>query len=257
MAQPKRHLTPQQLQLLADGSGTLEGFVRRKGYDKPIIAHNKVATLQQQGPLGIATIVLEADQDSSEQLASLFTPRNDQAVNKAVQKLSQFSDQPTSQSLSGGLPQRQDKPQSTIDERLAAAAAAAGQSNTDSKSPVRPAAKSLQGVYFDQPNGEEAGFGALKSAAVESSRQYPADPMLSLSWLDEPQASEAYGAQQRSTAQELPEDAEKSAKPLTVLRSAVLLTIELSISANDTEVRAWHHIMCSCNIQPTSMKRSL
>ena len=180
VAQPKHQLTPQQLQVLADGAGTLEGLAVSSL--SPLTGQIKAAdtqqssqqgsplqgsTLQQPGPLGIATVVLEANDDSTQQLASLFTPRNNHAIAKAVQTLSQETSLTNDQPLGQGL-----------------FSSASGQAALPAGKPsVRPTAKSLQGVYADQPQVDKAGFSALSdSASRHGGLTYP----YTLSWLDEP-----------------------------------------------------------------------
>ena len=237
VAQPKRHLTPQQLQMLTDGSGTLEGLTVRNAYDRPTTTHAKVAAVQQQEPLGIATVVLEADQNPTQQLASLFTPRNDQAVSNTGQGISQ----PSARSIFSAEAETQgtDAAAKSALERLQAAAQTDADSMSGADGPVRPAAKSLQGVYLDQPRVEEVGFAALKSVLTESRLKDPVDPMMSLSWLDEPIGhfgQEAVGLRQKAAQQQLPERAASSVDQQILSRSSVLLTLTLSVATKHTQV---------------------
>lgn len=216
VSQPKHHLTPQQLQTLADGTGTLEGLAFTSQESFP--THSKAAAGQQHKPLGVATVVLDAQNESTQQLASLFTPRNGQAITKALQRLSHAESQPAAQGLfSSGF--------DSVSDQTAIPVV---------KTPVRPTAKSLQGVYMDQPLAEKAGFSALKAAAAN--RDDPlADPMLSLSWLDEPTDGQIQGPIQGSVSEGL-HDSSSLDEQKPVLRSAVLLTMVLSIATNSIEV---------------------
>lgn len=175
VAQPKHQLTPQQLQMLADGTGTLEGltvgpYSPLAGSTKPVntqssqegTSHQGSSLPQHQGPLGIATVMLEGDTDS-QQLASLFTPRHDQAVAKADQTLSQTAvDKPAVQ----GLFQQQPLP--------------AGQAV------LRPSAKTLQGVQLGQAQAHEAGATVVEAAAA-SRHAVSVEP--DLLWLEEDTAN--------------------------------------------------------------------
>ena len=177
VAQPKHQLTPQQLQVLADGTGTLEGlavgpYSPLTGYVKPGNSQQsfqqgaslQASTLQQQEPLGIATVVLEGE-DSTQHLASLFTPRNDHTLTNAIQALSQTNeDEVATQGLFS----------STLSQ----------QPVEDNKASVRPTAKSLQGVYVSQPHADKAGFSALSTSAA--GRHGALVNPYTLSWLDEP-----------------------------------------------------------------------
>ncbi len=238
VAQPNHHLTPQQLQMLADGTGTLEGLTDTP--HQPLDANPKpvTTTVQKQGhPLGGATGILDAQTESTQQLgSSLFTPRNGQAITKALHALSHAESQQASQGLfSSGF-------DSVSDQQTVPAVT----------SQVRPSAKSLQGVYLDQPHADKAGFSALKAVSAA----HRSDPLVgrgqSLSWLDEPlvdgsKASnsirKASGAlEKHSDIIQMPlshsflsDDSVSAQKP--ALRSAVLLTLVLSVATKQSEVR--------------------
>ncbi len=237
VAQPNHHLTPQQLQTLADGTGTLEGLTDTP--NQPLAANPKpvTATIQKQGrPLGVAAGVLDAQNESTQQLASLFTPRNGQAITKALHALSHAESQQASHGLFSS------SFDSVSDQQTAPAV----------KSLVRPSAKSLQGVYLDQPHADKAGFPALKAVSAAHRSDPLAGSGQSLSWLDEPLADEAKPSdfnqkasgviQKPSDIIQMPlshsflsDDSVGVQKP--VLRSAVLLTMVLSIATNQSEVR--------------------
>ncbi len=237
VAQPNHHLTPQQLQMLADGTGTLEGLTDTP--HQPLDANPKpvTTTIQKQGhPLGGSKGVLDAQTESTQQHGSLFTPRNGQAITKALHALSHAESQQASQGLfSSGF-------DSVSDQQTLPAVT----------SQVWPSAKSLQGVYLDQPHADKAGFSALKAVSA-SHRSHPlAGHGQSLSWLDEPLIDEAKPSdsiQKASGALEkhsdiiqmplshsfLSDDRVSAQKP--ALRSAVLLTLVLSIATKQSEVR--------------------
>ena len=256
VAQPKHQLTPQQLQMLADGTGTLEGLAvgpYSQSTIKPVIMQSGQEGMQsglqgtllqprQQGPLGIATVVLDG-RDDSQQLASLFTPRHDQAA----ATLSQGADDKT------GV---QRMFSSTSDQ----------ESPSSGKALVRPSAKSLQGVYLQQPEAHDAGFPALEAAA---SRREVFTNTDSLRWLDEVAADRTERVaqhlkdlqrQERKAATKGPGELQREKHHLNgqlpkgkgslleagthpavglqrpSLSRAVLLTLVLSIAAEDTEV---------------------
>ncbi|KAA6417260.1 MAG: hypothetical protein FRX49_12787 [Trebouxia sp. A1-2] len=235
VAQPNHHLTPQQLQMLADGTGTLEGLTDIP--DQPLAANPKpvTATIQKQGhPLGVATGILDAQSESTQQLGSLFTPRNGQAITKAMHALSHAESQQASQGLfSSGF-------DSVSDQQTVPAVT----------SQVRPSAKSLQGVYLDQPHADKAGFSALKAVSAAHRSDPSAGHGQSLSWLDEPLVDMAKpgdiiqkpsGALDRhSDIIQMPlshsflsDESVGEQKP--ALRSAVLLTMVLSIATKQSE----------------------
>ena len=173
---------------------------------------------------------------STQQLGSLFTPRNGQAITKALHALSHAESQQASQGLfSSGF-------DSVSDQQTVPAV----------KSQVRPSAKSLQGVYLDQPHADKAGFSALKAVSAAHRSNPSAGHGQSLSWLDEPLVDEAKPSdtmQKPSDFMQIPrgtiqlplshsflsDDSVSAQKP--VLRSAVLLTMVLSIATNQSEVR--------------------
>lgn len=268
VAQPKHQPTPQQLQMLADGSGTLEGLA--VGSHLPLQASSKPIVTQEgtqsglqggstqprhQGPLGIATVVLDGEKHS-QQFASLFTPRHDQA----------------------GVTLRQ-----TADDRSDVqgmfSSASQEEPATAEKARVRPSAKSLQGVYLDQPEAHKAGFPALEAAAA-SRRQVFTNPD-SLRWLDEVAADRAERAAQhlrdlqqkeRKAATKGPWQLQREKEQLNgqllmgkdslleaerqpvddvqrpSLSKAVLLTLVVNIAAEDTEVSVcsavWQSLQC-------------
>ena len=259
VAQPKHQLTPQQLQMLADGTGTLEGLAAGpysplQGTIKPVIMQSGQEGMQpglqgsslqprQQEPLGIATVVLDGG-DDSQQLASLFTPRHDQAA----ATLSQAADDKTGAQRMFSSSSEQE-------------------STSTGKASVRPSAKSLQGVNLDQPEAHDAGYPALEAAA---SRREDFTNSDSLRWLDEVAAERAERvAQHLKDLQQQDQEAatkgpwqlqreqdhlngqlpmgkgsllEAERHPAVGLQRpslsrAVLLTLVLSIAAEDTEVR--------------------
>lgn len=223
VSQPKHHLTPQQLQMLADGTGTLEGLTDSSS--QPGLTHSKPgsATTQQQGrPMGVATVLLHAQDESPQQLASLFTPRNGEAITKALHALSRADSQTEAQGLfSSGFDSVSDQQEVSIVKKQA-----------------RPTAKSLQGVYLDQPHADRAGFSALKLAAAAQRLDALTEPQEPLSWLDEPAAHEDLSADfiqmplsDSSALGSITADGQKATP-----RSAVLLTMVLSIATNNTEV---------------------
>ena len=268
VAQPKHQLTPQQLQMLADGTGTLEG-VAVGPYSPLVVSTKPVNTqsgqegtglqgsslrLQHQGPLGTATVMLEGE-DDSHQLASLFTPRHDQAV----QTLDHTAgDKRAVQGLFSSTYQQEQMPVGKV--------------------LLRPSAKSLQGVYLDQPEvNKELEFSALEAAAARR-REVFANPD-SLRWLDEVTADRAERVAQhlrdlqqqekavtqgdlqlhreRETlngqllmskgsllaAERQPADGQRP-----ILSRAVLLTLVLSIATNNREVIACAAIWNICSV---------
>ena len=245
VSQPKHHLTPQQLQMLADGTGTLEGFTTVTS-PEPLASHSKAATVQQHGPLGIATVVLDANKESTQQLASLFTPRNDHAVTKAVHSFTQAQVQPAAQGLFSSASDQQLIPvlkateQANSEQHLSAAVKSSVKASSDQqvipnvRFPVRPSAKSLQGVYMDQSHTDQAGFPSLRQGSGDAL----SDSRLSLSRLDKSIAAEvaqsgvATGADSVARQKGGSNDEQRR-----VLRRAVLLTMLLSIATNDSEVR--------------------
>lgn len=256
MAQPKHQLTPQQLQMLADGTGTLEGLavgphLPLQGATKPLVTqegmqsglHGSSVQPRHQGPLGIATVVLSGEKNS-QQFASLFTPRHDQAAMTLRQTA---DDKPNVQGMFSSASQEEP--------------------TTTEKARVRPSAKSLQGVYLDQPEAHKAGFPALEAAAA--SRQQTFSSPDSLRWLDEVVADRAERAaqhlkdlqqQDRKAAAKGPWQLHKEKEQLDgqllkgkgslleaerqpasdvqrpSLSKAVLLTLVVNIAAEDTEV---------------------
>ena len=237
VAQPNHHLTPQQLQMLADGTGTLEGLTDTP--HQPLDANPKPVTTtnqKQAQPLGGATGILDAQNESTQQHGSLFTPRNGQAITKALHALSHAESQQASQGLfSSGF-------DSVSDQQTLLAVT----------SQVRPSAKNLQGVYLDQPHADKAGFSALKTVSSLHRSRPSAGRGQPLSWLDEPLIDEPRPSgfiQKAGGALEKHRDiiqmplshsflSDKSAsahKP--VLMNAVLLTMVLSIATQQSEVR--------------------
>lgn len=256
VAQPKHQLTPQQLQMLADGTGTLEGLavsshLPLQGSTKPIVTQEGMQSGLQgsstqprhQEPLGIATVVLDGEKNS-QQFASLFTPRHDQAGMTLRQTT---DDKPDVQGMFSGASQEEP--------------------STSEKARVRPSAKSLQGVYLDQPEAHNAGFPALEAAAA-SRRQVFTNPD-SLRWLDEIAADRAERAAQhlkdlqqkeRQAASKGPWQFQREQEQLDgqlvmgkgslleaerqpaddvqrpSLSKAVLLTLVVNIAVEDTEV---------------------
>ena len=257
VAQPNHQLTPQQLQMLADGTGTLEGLaVGPYSPLKPVIMQSGQEGMQsglqgsalqprQQGPLGIATVVLDRE-DDSQQLASLFTPRHDQAATTLSQAA---GDKTGVQGLFSNTSEQK--------------------SASNGKTSVRPSAKSLQSVYLSRSEAHKAGFPALESAAAAASRQEVFTNPDSLAWLDQVAADRAERAAQH--LKDLQEQDQKATTkgpwqlqreeehlngqlpmgkgPLSeaerqpghdvqrpTLSRAVLLTLVLSIAAKDTEV---------------------
>lgn len=244
VAQPKHQLTPQQLQMLADGTGTLEGLT--VGPYSPLAGSTKPVNLQSgregtglqgsslprhQGPLGIATVML-AGEDDSQQLASLFTPRHDWTA----------GDEPAVQGISRSTSQQQP--------------------TTAGKAPVSPTAKSLQAMYLNQAQANKAGVSVLGAAASRRG-DFP-DPD-SLLWLDEVPADHAGKAAEHEQDSQQEERAaiegplhwetlngrlqmdqgsplEAGRQPAGVQKSTlsqpVLLTLVLSIATNDPEVSA-------------------
>ena len=256
MAQPKHQLTPQQLQMLADGTGTLEGLavgshLPLPGGTKPIVTQEGMQSGLQgsstqprhQGPLGIATVVLDGEKNS-QQFASLFTPRHDQAG----MTLRQTADvRPDVQGMFSSASQEEP--------------------TTTEKARVRSSAKSLQGVYLDQPEAHKAGFPALEGAAA--GRQQVFTNPDSLRWLDEVAADRAERAAQhlkdlqqkeQNAATKGPWQLQREKEQLDgqlhmdkgslleaerqpaadvqrpSLSKAVLLTLIVNIAAKDTEV---------------------
>ena len=256
VAQPKHQLTPQQLQMLADGTGTLEGLAA--GSHLPLQGGTKPTVIQEgmqsglqgssmqprhQEPLGIATVVLDGEKNS-QQFASLFTPRHDQASMTLRQTV---DDKPDVYGMFSGASQ--------------------GEPATTEKAWVRPSAKSLQGVYLDQPEAHKSGFPALEAAAGGRRAAF-ANPD-SLRWLNEVAADRAERAaqhlkdlqqQERKAATKGPwqlqreqeqhngqmvmdkgslleaerQPADDVQRPS--LSKAVLLTLVVNIAAEDTEV---------------------
>ena len=259
VAQPKHQLTPQQLQVLADGTGTLEGLAVGEyspltGYVKPANSQQSVqqgaslqgATLQQQEPLGSATVVLGTE-DSTQQLASLFTPRNDLTLGKAIQALSQRSEH---RDASQGL----------------FSSASSQQQVQAGKASVHPTAKSLQGVYATQPNANRAGFSALSSAAA--GRHGALMNPNTLSWLDEPILPDAepaakddqkpviqgplepyreregfYGQLTAAKGSSLAAARQPADARRPTLSRTVLLTLVLSIATDSKEVTPWPAVL--------------
>ena len=245
VAQPNHHLTPQQLQMLADGTGTLEGLTDTP--HQPLDANPKPVTTtnqKQAQPLGGATGILDAQNESTQQHGSLFTPRNGQAITKALHALSHAESQQASQGLfSSGF-------DSVSDQQTLPAVT----------SQVRPSAKNLQGVYLDQPHADKAGFSALKAVSAAHRSHPSAGPGPSLSWLDEPMINEAKSSnfpQKPNGALEknndiiqmplshsfLINDSVSAQQP--ALRSAVLLTLVLSIATKQSEVRCGGRALCN------------
>ena len=280
VAQPKHQLTPQQLQMLADGTGTLEGLAMGpysplQGTTKPVIMQSGQEGMQSslqgsslqprhQGPLGIATVVLDGE-DDSQPLASLFTPRHDDAATT----LSQAAVDKTG--VQGMF--------SSTSEQ---------ESTSTGKALVRPSAKSLQGVYLNQPEARKAGFPALEAAAAAAAAASRRDAFTtpdSLRWLDEVAADRAERA-----AQHLKDLQQQDQKAVTKgpwqlqrekeqlngqlpmgkgsllvaerqpadsvqrpsLSRAVLLTLVLGIAAKDTEV-----IACSATLVHNMAKAAM
>jgi len=245
VAQPNHHLTPQQLQMLADGTGTLEGLTDTP--HQPLDANPKpvTTTVQKQGhPLGGATGIMDAQSESTQQHGSLFTPRNGQAITKALHALSHAESQQASQGLfSSGF-------DSVSDQQTLPAVT----------SQVRPSAKNLQGVYLDQQHADKAGFSALKAVSAAHRSHPSAGRGQSLSWLDEPLINEAKPSnfpQKPNGALEknndiiqmplshsfLINDSVSAQQP--ALRSAVLLTLVLSIATKQSEVRCGGRALCN------------
>ena len=255
VAQPNHQLTPQQLQMLADGTGTLEGLaVGPHSPLKPVIMQSGQEGVQsglqgsalqprQQGPLGIATVVLDRE-DDSQQLASLFTPRHEQAATTLSQAA---GDKTGVQGLFSSTSEQE--------------------SASNGKASVRPSAKSLQSVYLTQPEAHKAGFPVSESAAA--SRQEVFTNPDSLPWLHEVTADRAERAaqhlkdlqeQDREAATKGPWQLQREEEHLNgqllmgkgplseaerqpghdvqrpTLSRAVLLTLVLSIAAEDAEV---------------------
>lgn len=259
VAQPKHQLTPQQLQMLADGTGTLEGLavgphLPLHGGTKPVVTQSAQEVMQsglqgssmqtrRQEPLGIATVVLDGEKNS-QQFASLFTPRHDQAGMTLRQTA---EDKPDVQGMFSSASQQEPA--------------------TTEKARVRPSAKSLQGVYLDQPEAHKAGFPALEAAAA-GRRAVFSNPD-SLHWLDEVAADRAERAAQhlkdlqqkeRKAATQGPWQLQREKEQLDgqlvigkgslleaerqpasdvqrpSLSKAVLLTLVVNIAAEDTEV---------------------
>lgn len=273
VAQPKHQLTPQQLQMLADGTGTLEGLT--VGPYSPLAGSTKPVNTQlsqegtgyqgsslplHEGPLGIATVMLEGDKDSK-QLASLFTPRHDQAVATAGQTLSHTAeDEPAVDTYVQGLFQQQSVP--------------AG------KAVLRPSAKTLQGVHLGQAAAHKAGATGLEAAAA-SRRDVFAEPD-SLLWLEEVTADHPGKVAEHKQDLQQQEEAEiegplqlqwenlngqllmdkgsllvARGQPADVqkptLSQPVLLTLLLSIATDNPEViacNAERHSMTSCTDTP-------
>lgn len=256
VAQPKHQLTPQQLQMLADGTGTLEGLavgphLPLQAGTKPVVTQEGMQSAlqgsstqsQHQKPLGIATVVLDGEQNS-QQFASLFTPRHDQAAMTLRQTA---ADKPNVQGIFSSASQEEP--------------------TTTGKARVRPSAKSLQGVYLDQPEAHKAGFPALEAAAAGRRNAFTNPD--SLGWLDEVAADRAERAAQhlkdmqqkeRRAATKGPWQLQREQEQLNgqlvmgkaslleaerqpaddvqrpSLSKAVLLTLVVNIAAEDTEV---------------------
>ena len=262
VAQPKHQLTPQQLQMLADGTGTLEGLAAEpysplQDVIKPVIMQSGQEGMQsglqgsslqpqQQRPLGIATVMLNGE-DDSQQLASLFTPRHDQAAAALSQAA---GDKTGAQGLFSSTAEQE--------------------TTSTGKASMRPSAKTLQGMYLNQPEARKAGFPVFESAAAAASRREVFTSPDSLRWLDEVAADRAERAaqhlldlqqQDREAATKGPwqlqrEQEHVNGQPMSkgslleaerqptddaqrpTLSRAVLLTLVLSVAAKDTEVIA-------------------
>ena len=217
VSEPKHQLTMQELQTLADSGSTSEGLLPVQTKTPSPVTNTAAAKQQPQGPLGTANIVLSAQDESFQQLASLFTPQNDKAIAKALRILEDNDDEPVSQALFSSL---------------------VAEPEDDLLSAVSVPYDSLHQPFDDMP------VRPGRPQTRQRDHEIKVDPMLSLSWLDEADLRDV--SKTASVAQKKVLQASgTSAGDRPAPARSVLLSIALSIVSTNLTVRCKQPLLSS------------